>query len=286
MTGPPDVPPDFVAVKLPSFRDLIDRHAPFDWEVRYGTGDPAELAAGIKGGRHLATVVSFDLRKSTRLAQEAGDRAVFATQLNKLLFYSWWMIRGTGGWYDKFTGDGFIAYRLHGPEAGDGWEPNDGKPARGLAAMLGIVEVIRGLFHRLVLPELQANSANWPHDAGLAVGIDAGSGELRVFVDDLTIFGPAVVGATRMVEAAHQDEIVVNVNLGLRLERQIGDGVWGDWLEIEKATRTTKEYPEHGQDVYLLRVKHADHVMEASGERFPMLDFEPPVPPGTPRGLA
>jgi hypothetical protein len=84
------------------------------------------------------------------------------------------------------------------------------------------------------------------------MGLDAGPGYLVQIGGELTIVGPPVVGAVRMVTAASRPrEILANVFLGERvLEEQ--DGVYkGLGVRVEREHRPTKEYPQ-GQEVYVL----------------------------------
>jgi class 3 adenylate cyclase len=107
-------------------------------------------------------------------------------------------------------------------------------------------------FHRLVLEDFRSNSRNLPDGVGLSMGLDAGPGYLVQIGGELTIVGPPVVGAVRMVTAASRpQEILANVFLGERLLAE-RDGVYeGLGVEIDREHRPTKEYPQ-GQEVYVL----------------------------------
>jgi class 3 adenylate cyclase len=108
------------------------------------------------------------------------------------------------------------------------------------------------LFHRRVLEDFRANTRNLSAGVGLSMGLDAGPGYLVKIADELTIVGPPVVGAVRMVTAASQpQEIVANVFLGERL-RDEQDGAYGALgVTVTRQFRPTKEYPK-GQEVYAL----------------------------------
>jgi class 3 adenylate cyclase len=108
------------------------------------------------------------------------------------------------------------------------------------------------LFHAKVLEDFRANSRNLSGTVGLSMGLDAGPGYLVQIAGDLTVVGPPVVGAVRMVNAATDPkEIVANVFLGERLlEEQ--DGVYRELgVRVRREQRATKEYPQ-GQEVYAL----------------------------------
>jgi class 3 adenylate cyclase len=69
---------------------------------------------------------------------------------------------------------------------------------------------------------------------------------------ELTVVGPPVVGAVRMVSAASRPrDIIANVFLGERL-RDEQEGVYeGLGVTVTRESRPTKEYPK-GQEVYAL----------------------------------
>ena len=87
---------------------------------------------------------------------------------------------------------------------------------------------------------------------GLSMGLDAGPGYLVQIAGDLTVVGPPVVGAVRMVTAAvHPKEIIANVYLGEHLHEE-QEGVYQALgVTASREYRPTKEYPK-GQEVYSL----------------------------------
>src|SRR5207247_877842 len=108
------------------------------------------------------------------------------------------------------------------------------------------------LFHARVLEDFRSNSRNLSAGVGLAIGLDAGPGYLVKIADELTVVGPPVVGAVRMVTTASQPrEIVANVFLGRRL-REGQEGVYEALgVTVTQEFRPSKEYPK-GQEVYAL----------------------------------
>jgi class 3 adenylate cyclase len=87
---------------------------------------------------------------------------------------------------------------------------------------------------------------------GLSIGLDAGPGFLVQIAGELTVVGPPVVGAVRMVTAAAgPQEIVANVYLGEHLHDE-QDGIYEALgMTATRESRPTKEYPR-GQEVYAL----------------------------------
>ncbi len=156
---------------------------------------------------------------------------------------------GSGGWFDKFTGDGFLAYWIVQGASADGYEERFVQTAGDITHT---AHVLIDLFHHRVLEDFRSNSRNLSAGVGLSMGLDAGPGYLVKIADELTIVGSPVVGAVRMVTAAAlPKEIVANVFLGERL-RDGQDGVYEALgVTVTQEFRPTKEYPK-GQEVYAL----------------------------------
>jgi class 3 adenylate cyclase len=108
------------------------------------------------------------------------------------------------------------------------------------------------LFHSRVLEDFRRNSRNLSEGVGLSIGLDAGPGFLVQIAGELTVVGPPVVGAVRMVTAAAgAQEIVANVYLGEHLHDE-QDGIYEALgMMATRESRPTKEYPR-GQEVYAL----------------------------------
>jgi class 3 adenylate cyclase len=103
-----------------------------------------------------------------------------------------------------------------------------------------------------VLEDFRRNSRNLSDGVGLSVGLDAGPGFLVEIAGEVTVVGPPVVGAVRMVNAASRpQEIFANVYLGEHLHDE-QDGIYRALgMTATREARPTKEYPK-GQEVYAL----------------------------------
>jgi class 3 adenylate cyclase len=146
------------------------------------------------------------------------------------------------GWFDKFTGDGFIIYWIYGDEENQ---------QKYISQILSFSDALLSIFPE-VMNEYRTNSTNFPADTGLSLGIDSGLCTL-VNIEDLNIIGPPVVGASRMVAEAEPFEVLFNVSIGTwlnedkeRLARDYG-------IHIERKYIKTAEYGETGQEAYSVR---------------------------------
>jgi class 3 adenylate cyclase len=238
---------------------LLRSHAPQDWGDRFRKDEL--LDAVIDGEPIQMFVMAADIRESTLLMKEAVKFELFAFVMDKFVTAVRRGIGRSGGWFDKFTGDGFLAYWI--VQSG----PDDRYHEDFVQAAGNIVHSAHTLvdfFHRLVLEDFRSNSRNLPQGVGLSMGLDAGPGYLVQIAGELTVVGSPVVGAVRMVTAAALPrEIIANVFLGERL-RDEQDGVYKELsMTVTREYRPTKEYPR-GQEVYALTFDH--RVESGSGQ--------------------
>jgi class 3 adenylate cyclase len=227
--------------------ELLAVHAPPDWEERFRRD---ELLDRIVDGEPLQLfVMAADIRESTTLMKEAVRFELFARTMDKFVSAVRRGIGTPGGWFDKFTGDGFLAYWIVPPGPQEEYQRRFVEAAGNLAHTAH--ELIE-LFHSRVLEDFRRNSRNLSDGVGLSIGLDAGPGFLVQIAGELTVVGPPVVGAVRMVTAAAgPQEIVANVYLGEHLHDE-QDGIYEALgMTATRESRPTKEYPR-GQEVYAL----------------------------------
>jgi class 3 adenylate cyclase len=225
---------------------LLEQHAPPDWHERFAV--EALVDAILQAEPIQMFVMAADIRNSTSLMKEAIRIDTFAFIMDKFVTAVRRGIRGPGGWFDKFTGDGFLAYWIvQRPES-----EYDERFVEAAGNIVHSAHTLVDFFHRLVLEDFRSNSRNLADGVGLSVGLDAGPGYLVQIGGELTVVGPPVVGAVRMVTAASEPrEILANVFLGERLLAE-REGVYaGLGVNVSREHRPTKEYPR-GQEVYLL----------------------------------
>ncbi|MEX0755771.1 MAG: hypothetical protein WD556_11755 [Actinomycetota bacterium] len=212
-------------------------------------------------------VMAADIRSSTMLMKEAVRFEKFAFIMDKFVTAVRRGIRAPGGWFDKFTGDGFLAYWIvrSGPE-----DVYDERFVQAAGNLVHTAHTLVDFFHRRVLEDFRSNSRNLPQGAGLSMGLDAGPGYLVQIGGELTVVGPPVVGAVRMVTAAElPGEIIANVFLGERV-REEQDGIYERLgVQATREYRPTKEYPK-GQEVYALTFDHrGESDTDGAGESSP-----------------
>jgi len=190
-----------------------------------------------------AIVVVGDLRMSTHVLKEAVQPSVFARFIVGFTEAVRALANTSGGWFDKFTGDGFVAFWIQpkNPSPDLGTIPDFCRTAHSAADSL--------------LSNLRRNSRNFPAGTGLSIGIDAGPCELVRVGESVTVVGSPIVGATRMVEGASAHQTILNVYLGSALERETAL-LQAAGLRLERKLVKTKEYP-NGQEAFEL--VFADH---------------------------
>jgi class 3 adenylate cyclase len=226
---------------------LLENHAPPDWVDRFSRDEL--LDAIIDTAPLQMFVMAADIRESTLLMKEAVQFEQFAKIMDKFVSAVRSGIGAPGGWFDRFTGDGFLAYWVVQEPTREEYQRRFVEAAGNLAHT---AHQLIELFHRRVLEDFRRNSRNLSDGVGLSIGLDAGPGFLVEIAGELTVVGPPVVGAVRMVSAASRpQEIFANVYLGEHLHDE-QEGIYEALgMRADRVSRPTKEYPK-GQEVYAL----------------------------------
>jgi class 3 adenylate cyclase len=215
-------------------------HAPDEWQKIIS---PTELERLVSTGDQLGVhVLVGDIRKSTFLMKESISLKRFALITRDFMK----AVRDTAskneGWFDKFTGDGFIIYWIYG---------DDRNQQKYISQMLSFSEALLSIFPE-VMNEYRKNCTNFPAGTGLSLGVDSGLCTL-VNIEDLNIIGPPVVGASRMVAEAEPFEVLFNVSTAAWLTKD-KDSLAKDYgINIEKKYIKTAEYGDIGQEAYSVR---------------------------------
>jgi class 3 adenylate cyclase len=146
-----------------------------------------------------AFVISVDIRRSTELMLKALKPNLFAEFISELCNSFIGIIKSNYGVFDKFTGDGVLAFF---PEFFSG-------PDAGVFVVLAAIqchEAFRNIYrkHRTSFSAVLA-------DAGLGIGIDYGMTNFLRMADGLTVVGQPVVYACRL-NGAPAGHTYLNIN--------------------------------------------------------------------------
>ncbi len=147
-------------------------------------------------------VVVGDICRSQDLMTYALNRDSFSRYLAEFLEGTRTVVEANGGIFDKFTGDGFVAYFN---EAVSGAQDLDYQ-----ASFLKFVDEEAQFARRLFARWVQTVRKLPPGGIGLAIGADVGVISIQHREGHLIAVGDALVWATRMAAEANSDETVVN----------------------------------------------------------------------------
>jgi class 3 adenylate cyclase len=175
------------------------------------------------------------LKESIDIPQYAKILDDFVAEFRTVLHYH-------GGWFDKFTGDGFICY----------WLVEQSFPER-METVLDFCCSVMNNFRSYYYPAFVANMRNEPAGIGLSIGVDAGPCYLTPIVGDLTIIGSPIVGSVRMCDTCPPYHLLLNAYPGSRLLEGMATAAAACRTTSPTSSRSqtveTKEYPE-GQTAY------------------------------------
>jgi class 3 adenylate cyclase len=211
----------------------LEPHAPFDWRKRYGVDRLIQFV-----GTHPWSVMAVDLRASTKILQ-AVQPTQFAWLMHTFVNIARLSIRDGGGWFDKFTGDGFIAYWPEAFEAPD--ENHLFNPVIFEDVVPGLLDTFTSTFEPLFSETL---GGPLPEGFGLGIGVEAGPVLLCEIAGQMTIVGLPVVGAVRMVDVAHAGEVIFDDTIGEVLMRSQDEGRYaGSGVVVDRVWREPKGQP-------------------------------------------
>lgn len=191
-----------------------------------------------------AVVMTVDIRRSEAVLKESIDVGEYARVLNDFVCEFRTVLAFHNGWFDKFTGDGFICY----------WLP-EGKFVDTLHTALAFASAVMDNFRTYYTPAFMANMRNIPANIGLSVGVDAGMCYLAPIADNLTLIGAPIVGSVRMATHTTPYRLILNAYPGGRLVESMPDEIGRISADlrftVQKHMVKTKEYAE-GQVSYLV----------------------------------
>jgi class 3 adenylate cyclase len=156
-----------------------------------------------------ATVLAVDIRRSTDLMLHCASPAAFVEFISSLCVKLATIATDAHGVFDKFTGDGILAFF---PSFFSGID----HAAWALRAALDCQEFWDDHFKKYA-----RHFKRLPGDTGLGIGIDTGALHISVMNDDIIIVGEPVVYACRFSSAAKFKETLLNQNAhGTLLKRK------------------------------------------------------------------
>ncbi|MCG3196652.1 MAG: adenylate/guanylate cyclase domain-containing protein [Candidatus Omnitrophica bacterium] len=176
------------------------------------THDPALLLAKASASKSI--VVVGDIRRSQDLMTYAADSDQFSHLMVEFIDRTQSLIDGHAGIFDKFTGDGFLAYFNDSVcrEAGRDYLSSFEQFLRDEAAFA----------NKHFAAWTKAVRKLPPIPVGLAMGADLGFVEFRDLGNHLVAVGDAIVWAVRMTRVGGAGEVVVNNLLFHHLEGRPG----------------------------------------------------------------
>ena len=212
----------------PDGTELLYRESVIRWRQHFCTlflmkmSDSHEILE--KASESNTIVVIGDIRSSQDLMTYAKDSQSFVHYMFRFIEHTRRLIDDNLGIFDKFTGDGFIAYFNQELCAMQGRDYRD-----------CFLEFVRGenIFSASHFLEWRKTIRKLPDIIGLSMGADIG----RIFFHDIDhhfmAVGDAIVWAKRMADFGVSNEIVVNNLLYAELEERSG-------LSFEEKRHTTK----------------------------------------------
>lgn len=144
-----------------------------------------------------AFVMSVDIRRSTELMLKARTPSMFAEFISRLTKKLFECVINNNGVFDKFTGDGVLAFFPEGFSGPDH-----------AYSVLKAAEECHEAFD-IIYRESRCSFTSVLKDIGLGIGIDYGSVRLLRVAEGLTVVGVPVVYACRL-SGAHPGQTLLN----------------------------------------------------------------------------
>lgn len=222
---------------------LLQTHAPRDrFDPTRTIVSPTIRKSILSHSAVEAIVLTADIRRSASILKESIDIPQYAHMLDDFVGEFRTVLSYHGGWFDKFTGDGFICYWLV-----------ESNFVEIMDTVLDFSCAVMDNFRTYYYPTFVSNMRNVPSGIGLSIGVDAGPCHLLSIAGDLTIVGSPIVGSVRMNDACQPYQLLLNAYPGTRLLEGMRNkpGKLSADLTYRVAPKiiATKEYPR-GQESF------------------------------------
>ena len=169
----------------PEFDKELLKHAPPERNDPKRPNVSPTIRRSIKNRSALeAIVLTADIRRSASILKESIDIPQYAKLLDDFVADFRTSLFHYGGWFDKFTGDGFIGYWIVENSFSDQMDA-------ALDFSCSVMDNFRSYYYQAFL----ANMRNVPSGVGLSIGMDAGPCYLMPIAGELTIIGSPIVGS-------------------------------------------------------------------------------------------
>jgi class 3 adenylate cyclase len=178
-------------------------------------------------------VMAADIRESTALLERAGTLQVFATAVREMIDAADSVIRREDGFFDKFLGDGFLAYWAPSDYGQEMLEEEEDRAARHLRDAVTLGVIMNDVLASGVMDLSHGIEGIGP--MGFSVGIEVGEAAFFKVAGRWTIMGMPVVRASRMAGAK---ENVGNTYLGEAANQLLTNGRPG--AELPPGWRTER----------------------------------------------
>jgi class 3 adenylate cyclase len=220
-------------LKLGTFPVFIFATSEFDyrssairWSSHLKIQSPAvDFDQLIKDASKKETIVVVgDIRRSQDLMTYSHSSEDYSNRMVEFLTRTREMIFKHHGFFDKFTGDGYIAYFNEAISEKDGGY---------IANFQAFIEE-QVAFTEAHFQKWGASVRKLPSSpVGLAIGADLGSIDFLDIDNHLVAVGDSIVWATRMSAAANASEVIVNNRLYQKLKKEKG-------LSFKEVSSSTK----------------------------------------------
>ena len=209
-------------------------------------GDPEALIREASNADSI--VVVGDIRRSQDLMTYSASPQDYSRRIVSFITQTRQLIEKYGGFFDKFTGDGFVAYFNEAICRTAGLDY--------ITAFLSFAREERSFCHKHFCEWAGALRKLPEENIGLAIGADHGRVEFNDLNHHLVAVGEAIVWACRMEAVAKAGEVVVNNLLFRALEKhgaltferrsgkpKTGEEFRGRVVTIDEIDATTCELP-------------------------------------------